>query len=199
MRDYLPKKKDTTAKERISSFLSGSNSSLNGDDEMILQRWILADQMMQNFSPIEDITKKLCLDFDISIYTAHRDVFDSMSVLGASRKIDKRYLLFNKMQRQEKDLLLIRKTIDDGQLWDNPKMIMALMKAEELLTLTINSFPKEEEKIQVLAPIVNLNMPVEYDQFKIDMSEKAALLLADDLIKKDLVKAHAHEYINEQE
>jgi len=160
MKEYL-NDKFTDAKSKIIAFLTQPEIQLTADEEKMLARWESADTLMQEKKSFKEITDLLCEKHSISKFTAQNDILTAQEVFGRARKIDKRYFLFHKLQRQEADLERFRKKIfnldpkEGEEGWPlDAKDIMALAKLEEAITYTLNSMPSETPNGSVKRPVM---------------------------------------------
>lgn len=150
--------------------------------------------MYRQKSSFEDIIKALIEPpYNVSRFTAQNDLSTAMEVFGAARKINKKYVLALKFERQEKDIERYRQLIFNqkavhpitGDLYDVPpdsKDIMALAKLEEASTYTLNSMPKDEDKLPFVPTKVTLHL-VKEDEIPMELPLVDALKMADAYIK----------------
>lgn len=180
--------KFSTAKEKITAFLTQQEITLNAEEERMLARWEAADRLLQQKLPLPQIVERLTNEFSISRFTAQNDVFTAQEIFGAARKLDKRYLLFMKYQRQEADIERIRKKMfklgENGESnndeWGiDAKELQALAKLEEAITYTLNSIPQEAPAPIVKQPVMLFNT---VNNYSAPMSVNDALAEADRII-----------------
>lgn len=173
----------TSAKERLKAYLVGDDIRLTPDEIVILTRWEKADLLMRQVTPFDDAIKQMVERFNVSRFTAQNDIYAAMEIFAAARKVNKRYLLYLKYDRQMADLEAFRKTLYDGKKFiGSQKDVMALAKLEEAATYTLNSMPVEVEKKPFAPTKVTLNL-VKQDSLPMQMSLPEALRLADEYIK----------------
>jgi len=182
--------KENDSKSRIIKFLMQEPVELKAEDEKILARWEAADKLLQDELSFREICDQLVQTYAISRFTAQNDVFSAQEVFGQARRMDKRYVMFLKFERQEKDLMKIRRALfnmDDedeklrGKFTGDAKDMAALAKLEEALTYTLNSMPSEDVAPPAKQPVFLFNfagiapaapMPVE-----VAMEEADALIM----------------------
>lgn len=174
----------TTAKERIKAFLVGDDVTLSPEEITILTRWEKVDLLYRQSTPFEDIIKALTeAPYSVSRFTAQNDVFASMEVFASSRKVNKKYILYLKFERQLQDIERYRESIfKKGKFVGDQKDIMALAKLEEAATYTLNSMPQDVERPPFVPTKVVLNL-VKEDAIPLEMPLADALKLADSYIK----------------
>lgn len=182
----------STAKERIKAYLVGDDIILSAEELKILSRWEKADLLHRQGQMMQEIIEALTGGDDpVSRFTAQNDLFAAMEVFAAARKINKKYLIFLKYQRQEQDIINYRKSIffeiDEKTNKEVPrkateKEVMALAKLEEAATYTLNSIPQEQDKAAFVPTRVMLHL-VDDDQIPMELSLTDTLKLADAYIK----------------
>jgi hypothetical protein len=182
MKESLPDKL-STVKQKIIRFLIEGDILLSADEEKVLARWETADELLREKKPFTEICTLIVEKHHVSRFTAQNDVFAAQEVYGQARRLDKRYVLFLKYQRQEEDIEKIRKKLfkvdpeTNDFLMPDAKELMALAKLEEAITYTLNSFPQESIVPPIKRPVfffqtinnsLNAPMPVEDAMIKAD-------------------------------
>lgn len=180
------------AKERIKAFLLGDQVILTSEEVTILARWEKADLMYRTGHPYDDIIKALTEPpYSVSRFTAQNDLHTCMELFAAARKVNKKYILYLKYERQMQDIEKYRKMIfgrkttiknKEVEVMPDTKEMMALAKLEEAATYTLNSLPSDPEKAPTMPTKVVLNLvPGENIQEELPLHE--ALQLADRFIQ----------------
>jgi predicted O-linked N-acetylglucosamine transferase (SPINDLY family) len=180
----------STAKERIKAFLLGDQVILNSEEVTILARWEKADLMYRTGHPYDEIIKALTeAPYSVSRFTAQNDLHTCMELFAAARKVNKKYILYLKYERQMQDIEKYRKMIYNKEEWiealqkfvtmpPDHKEMMALAKLEEAATYTLNSLPSDPEKAPSMPTKVVLNL-VQGEQIMEEMPLHEVLKLAD--------------------
>lgn len=180
--------KFSTGKEKVIAFLTQQEVELNAEEERMLARWEAADRLIQEKLPFPQIVERLSSEHSISRFTAQNDIFTAQEIFGQARKMDKRYLLFLKYQRQEADLERIRKKMfnlapkdpNDTDWRIDAKELQALAKLEEAITYTLNSIPQEAAPAVIKQPVMLFNT---VNNFSTPMNVQEAIDEADKMIK----------------
>lgn len=172
----------------------GDDITLTADEIATLARWEKADLLYRQGIPFADIIKALTEPpHSVTSFKAQNDLFSAMDVFAAARKVNKKYLMFLKYQRQEQDIERYRKSIFEKTYIDEvtkkefplpptDKEIMALAKLEDAATYTLNSLPQEQEKQPFVPTRVILNLVPE-DQIPMELPLHETLKLADTYLK----------------
>lgn len=184
-----------STKARIRAYLVGDEITLTADEIATLARWEKADLLYRQAVPFEEIIKTLTLQpYSVTAFKAQNDLFNAMEVFAAARKVNKKYLMFLKYQRQEQDIERYRKSIFEQFYIDevtkekypvppNEKQVMALAKLEEAATYTLNSMPQEQERAPVVPTRVMLHLVPE-DDIPLELPLHETLKLADAYLKQ---------------
>lgn len=178
----------STAKERIKAFLLGDQVILNSEEVTILARWEKADLMYRTGHPYDEIIKALTeAPYSVSRFTAQNDLHTCMELFAAARKVNKKYILYLKYERQMQDIEKYRKMIfgrklqvkgKETEVMPDTKEMMALAKLEEAATYTLNSLPSDPDKAPSMPTKVVLNL-VQGEQIMEEMPLHEVLKLAD--------------------
>jgi hypothetical protein len=185
----LPKKREAFA--AISRFMCYGDVTLKVEEENILNRWIYCDALLKAKEDDEEtITGKISDKFKVSTFTARNDIAYTQRLFAAARKLNKKYLIHLHLDRIDRDIQLIRKTLfktemgDDGkvtQCLPDAKEMAALAKLLETYTYTLNSIPEDMQLDMqpppifqfILAPGQVIEMPIPLD----DAMQKADAIL----------------------
>lgn len=177
------------AKTRIGKFLAGENILLNSEEEKILARWEVANDLLvakeKTWVQIRDHIAATC---KVSRFTAENDISNAQEVFGANRKINKRFLLHLHLDRMDRDIERVRESlffIEDDEKGikynrtPNAKEIAALARLSEAYTYTLNSIPLDADRSKLPPPIFVFKLP---DGVAITqpMSFEAAMQAADE-------------------
>jgi hypothetical protein len=95
MNDLIPVENEKNdAYSRILRFYDKQDIVLSAEDEEILKRWDYADKLMQQRQyKMSDVVDKLRDRFNISPFTAQSDIKNAQSLFGATRLLNKDYLI----------------------------------------------------------------------------------------------------------
>lgn len=154
----VPEKGD--AFSRIMRFMTKADITLNVQEEVILDRWVYCDVLMrQGIKGHDEIVEDLKVKFNVSKYTAERDISCTQSLFARSRQVVKKYLAHIHEENARQDLQRVRQQLfykigKDGQLVErklDATEIMALAKMNDSYTKALMSLP-EEEMADILPP-----------------------------------------------
>ncbi len=169
------------AKDRIVRYLTKADITLASDEELILKRWEHIDHLMRQKLPYVDILLKHTAKFNISKFTADKDLTDTQEVFARSRKLNKRYLAHLHIEDIQQDLSIIRKKLLDPDYPLDAKEIAALGKLHDSLTYQLNSLPDDAQITDVPRPVIIYDL-VGISNQPTPMNIEDALKMADKLL-----------------
>lgn len=147
----LPKKRD--AFSAIRRFMIDADVELKEEENKILNRWFFCDALLRSKKWDEEgIIDQIAAQFEVSKFTARNDIYYTQRLFADCRKLNKKYLIHEHLQRIDKDIERVRKMLFDNKrkegedVFDyvpDAKEMMVLAKLHESYTYTLNSIPEE--------------------------------------------------------
>jgi hypothetical protein len=147
----MPKKRD--AFSAIRRFMVDADVDLRDEENKILNRWFFCDALLRGKQDDEEaIIEKIVDQFAVSKFTARNDIYYTQRLFADCRRLNKKYLIHEHLQRIDKDIERVRKMLFDNKKKTNEgefdyvpdaKELMTLAKLFESYTYTLNSIPEE--------------------------------------------------------
>lgn len=185
----ISEKKSNDVRTRIVAFLNGERRVvLTSEEEKIMRRWQRANELFESGKYTwNDIRDSIVEEFAVSKWTAENDLSSSQEIFGRLRKVSKRYLIHQHLERLNRQIQLLHEayfnTDEDGRiLRPDAKELAAFAKLQESYTYTLNSIPDIEEKRELPPPVLVFKLADGVTLVK-TMSREEAMKEADNLIE----------------
>lgn len=169
--------------DAVIRFINHKDIVLTPDQEQFMQRLQFADELIRSRKYVrQQIINQIAARFQVSDWRADQDITDTHRVFGASRKINKAYLLSFHLDDIQEQINLAKQA----------RRIELLPKLNDNYTYALNSLPAEEkESDSAPAKIIFVIKDKADNQRDID----TILAEAENLIKQN----HTDEYIQFEE
>jgi hypothetical protein len=196
MSKTLMKAERRDVKSRIEKMLAGDDILLSAEENKILARWEMADQLLSAKDLTwNEIRERLCNEFGVGRHTAELDISSAQEIFGRSKRISKRYLIHLHLDRMDRDIEKIRKGLFtrpvDGvegitqSRQPDEKEIIALAKIYDAYTKALCAIPEDINKNTLPPPVLMFNLPAG-TTITPAMNFDKAMQLADEILYENI-------------